>query len=318
MDYFSEAPWHSELVTASVVARSGRSSSFYRAVNAGHFVRLAEGVFVPSLVWASFDSDQKYLARVHAVARASRTDAVFSHLSAAALRQLPLVGQWPAKPEVLVGAGAVGASRQAYTARHYPIPDSLDTIDGLQVTRLARTLIDVGRTRPLTLSVAMMDRALSRPYSGSTAVHTERLVLADLDRELRQATSARGTKRCRIAMDLADGNSGSAGESLSRVNIFIAGLPAPVLQHSFYDSFGLIGRVDFWWPEFNLIGEFDGLGKYARPELLTGRTPAQAVIDEKIREDRLRALGPRMTRWGWDIALQPHRLAAHLRAAGLR
>lgn len=318
MEYSSDALWHSELVMARVVAQSGQSSSFYRAVKSGHFVRLAEGVFIPSQVWTSFDSDEKYRSLVHAVARSSRPDAVFSHLSAAALRHLPLVGQWPAKPEVLVGAGASGASRQAYTARHYPIPDSLDSIDGVRVTPLARTLIDVGRTRPLAMSVAMMDRALSPSDPQSMGAQSERLVLADLDRELSQVTSARGTKRCGIAINLADGDSGSAGESLSRVSIFAAGLPAPILQHSFYDSFGLIGRVDFWWPEFNLIGEFDGLGKYTRGELLNGRTPAQAVIDEKIREDRLRAVGPRMTRWGWGVALHPQRLAAHLRAAGLR
>lgn len=319
MDYFfADRPWHTELVVASDVARSGQSSAFYRAANSGHFVRLAEGVFISSSTWATLGRDEQYLARVHAVARASRPGLVFSHLSAAGLRQLPLVGEWPAKPEVLVGAGASGASRLAYTARHYPIPDSLETIDGLRVTPLARTLIDVGRTRPLTVSVAMMDRALAPPTFTDQGVAAERLVLADLREELRRATSPRGTKRCGIAVDLADGASGSAGESLSRVNIFAAGLPAPLLQHSFYDSSGFIGTVDFWWPEFNLIGEFDGRAKYLREEFLKGKTPGQAVVDEKVREDRLRALGPRMTRWGWPIAIEPHRLAAHLRAAGLR
>jgi hypothetical protein len=318
MEYFADAAWHDGLVLASTVARSGATSAFYRAFNAGQFLRLAEGVFIPASTWAGLDADERFLARVHAVAKASRSDAIFSHLSAAALWRLPFVGQWPTKPEVVVGSGAIGASRQAYTARHYPIPPAVDVIDGLSVTPLARTVIDIGRTSPLVTSVAMMDRALAPTDRLDHGVRAVRLSPQQLFEEFDAISTPRGRRRCGIAIELADGASGSAGESLSRVNMFVAGIPAPILQHSFYDSFGRIGIVDFWWPEFNLIGEFDGRGKYLRESLLNGKSSGQAVLDEKRREDRLRAVGPRVTRWGWDVALQPSRLAAHLRAAGLR
>ena len=36
------------------------------------------------------------------------------------------------------------------------------------------------------------------------------------------------------------------------------------------------------------IGELDGLAKYTDPQFLNGRTPEQAVIDEKRREDWIR------------------------------
>ncbi len=98
----------------------------------------------------------------------------------------------------------------------------------------------------------------------------------------------------------------------------LQGLPTPMLQQEFRDHRGLIGIVDFWWPEFGLIGEFDGLGKYTREEMLAGRSPAEAVVAEKLREDRLRALGPRVVRWGWETAISPPRLADTLRRAGLR
>jgi hypothetical protein len=75
--------------------------------------------------------------------------------------------------------------------------------------------------------------------------------------------------------------------------------------------------VDFWWPEFNLIGEFDGNGKYLREEFANGRSPGEIVIAEKRREDRLRALGPQVTRWDWSIARSAFRLRAHLADAGL-
>ena len=67
--------------------------------------------------------------------------------------------------------------------------------------------------------------------------------------------------------------------------------------------------VDFWWPEFNLAGEFDGKGKYLRDEMLAGRTTAEVLLAE---------LGPTMVRWDWDIARSLPLLDARLRAAGLR
>lgn len=98
----------------------------------------------------------------------------------------------------------------------------------------------------------------------------------------------------------------------------LLGLPAPVLQEAFHDRLGLIGYTDFWWPQRNLIGEFDGKGKYRDPLFLRGRTPVQALADEKWREDRLRARGLRVSRWDWATAVSLPRLRAHLRDAGLR
>jgi hypothetical protein len=41
------------------------------------------------------------------------------------------------------------------------------------------------------------------------------------------------------------------------------------------------------------------------------------MIDEKIREDRLRALPLGVSRWRWNIAINPAALRALLSAAGL-
>ncbi len=91
----------------------------------------------------------------------------------------------------------------------------------------------------------------------------------------------------------------------------------PSLQHRFPRRGGGWWFVDFYWEQFNLVGEFDGLGKYRRAEWRNGRSAEQVVIDEKLREDELRALGPRVVRWGWDIARSPRSLGALLAAAGL-
>ena len=68
-------------------------------------------------------------------------------------------------------------------------------------------------------------------------------------------------------------------------------MPAPTLQHQVVDDFGqLLGRADFGWEEFRLLGEFDGKIKYGRL-LKQGETPTDVVLGEKRREDAMRSTG---------------------------
>ena len=316
MDYHTDVPWIDDFIQASTVLRGGRATEFYRSARAGRHVRIASGVYLPASVWNALSADERFLASIHAAARASRPGLVFSHFSAAALWRLPIIGSWPSKAEVTVGAEALSPSRHGFTARRYPIPEHPDSIDGLPVTALPRTLTDLGRTAPLSIAVAMMDRALAAK-GALTSVHGVQVTRSELVAELLTGT-ARGRTRCSLAINIADGLSGSAGESLSRVGMHLLGLPMPVLQHRFDDALGLVGITDFWWPQFNLVGEFDGVGKYLREPLLAGQTTAEAVIAEKRREDRIRACGPRVVRWGWDVARSLPALARHLGDAGLR
>jgi hypothetical protein len=309
-------PWLDHFVLTRSV-EGGRRSEFYRAARRGRYLRLVEGVFIESRSWALMSADDRFLARIHATSLTSRPGILFSHFAAAALWRLPVIGDWPPKPEVTVGTGYPGPSRSAFTARQYPVPTTHVEIDGLRATALARTVIDVGRHATLGVAVAMIDAALSEKDPRRSLV-TELVTRDELGAEFGRIESPRGRTRCRDALELADGLSGSPGESLSRVAIHRLGLPMPVLQQEFRDAEGLIGYVDFWWPDFGLIGEFDGQGKYLRDQLLAGRTAAEVVVAEKRREDRLRALGPRVTRWGWDVAQSLPQLSRQLRDAGLR
>ena len=67
----------------------------------------------------------------------------------------------------------------------------------------------------------------------------------------------------------------------------------------------------------SLVGEFDGRGKYLRDEYTKGRSPADVVLAEKERENRIRAPGPTVVRWGWEEAMAPPLLRRKLLAAGL-
>lgn len=130
---------------------------------------------------------------------------------------------------------------------------------------------------------------------------------------------SRGRVRAERNLRLVDVRSGSAGESLSRGQMVLLGVPMPELQVRFPRPGGMGDDiVDFDWPELEAFGEFDGKGKYFRDEFRHGRTPEQVLWEEKIREDRIRQCRPRAARWGWDVAMSRRRLAAVLAAAGVR
>jgi very-short-patch-repair endonuclease len=79
----------------------------------------------------------------------------------------------------------------------------------------------------------------------------------------------------------------------------------------FTDSDGFIARVDFFFPDQNTVVEFDGLTKYADGS-------AETLVREKIREDRLRALGLEVVRITWADLAHPSRTAMRIREAFAR
>ncbi len=310
--------WHTQFIRSADIARAGNTSDFYRAVAAGRVVRIARGVHLPVSVWNALDQDDRYLARVHGTAISSTRGLVFSHISAAALWGLPNIDPWPERIHVVVDAASGGRSRVAFSAHADGAPEVVASVNGLAVTALGRTVVDVGRTLKLSSAVAMADRALTPKPLSTPRRDGATVTMEQLRVELAEVGSRRGAARCTRMLNLADGDSGSPGESLSRVGMYVLGLPVPILQQPFWDTDGFIGTVDFWWPSLGLVGEFDGRGKYLRDEFLQGRSTADVVIAEKIREDRLRAVGCGVTRWGWDVARSLSRLGEHLRRAGVR
>ena len=110
----------------------------------------------------------------------------------------------------------------------------------------------------------------------------------------------------------SDGLADSVGETLLRLTMAEAGLPAPVAQYPVRDGNGDIAyTVDFCLPEYGLVIEFDGDGKY-----LAGGDTAAAVLREKRRENRIRELtGFLVIRVEWSELSDPSRLVAKLRRA---
>lgn len=300
--------WPDGLFTAPDLPAHGLElRAVSRAVQRGELVRVKRGAYVSSASWARLAEDEKHLVRARAVASSHR-GAVFSHWSAAAILGLPIIGPWPSDVHVAAPRASGGRSEPGIR-RHCvgPTPAEHSEVSGLEVTTVARTLADLASVQPFRFAVAPTDFAL-----GAGLVDRDALV-----RCLNAAGALRGRDRAARVFAFADGRSGSPGESMSRAVIHLLGFPPPLLQVE-HRADGRCEFTDFEWPEFGLIGEFDGVGKYTRDEYLHGRTPAEVVILEKQREDRLRrATGSTFARWGWDAALRVSPLRDLLLSQGL-
>jgi hypothetical protein len=191
--------------------------------------------------------------------------------------------------------------------------DQIVEIAGLLCTSQERTAIDISATTGMADGVVITDHLLrSRGVDGGVLGAEDPLVIA-----WRLAQPLRGHRRAEEAIAFADGRAASPLESVSRVSMHRIGVPQPDLQTAFADGSGRIGFVDFAWPEYGVVGEADGDAKYLDARFRGGRTADRVVLDEKVREDRLRALGLRVARWRWATACNPGSLGAALAAAGL-
>ena len=261
--------------------------------------------------WSSATPRARYILGLRAAEHAASCPLVFSHLSAAAIWGLPVLGLWQsASVHVVMGISSGGRSSRGIS-RHGVAMELVVThlVDGLIVTSVERTLIDLATTTSFASAVMSFDFALG----GRDPLTTKQRIRTEMER----LALRRGRRRVEHVLDFAVQNSGSPGESLSRARFFELGFPAPKLQVEFVHHTGITDRVDFDWEEFEHIGEFDGLGKYRDPRLMSGLAPEEVVIREKRREDRLRSKRPHFSRWEWADALEAHRLAAILAEAGL-
>jgi len=308
--------WADAFVLSRERVGAAELGRYYRAVNAGELVAIAPGICLPTDVWARCSVDDRNLARIRALALTARSTLVFAAESAAALWRLPIVGAWPDRVTVLGARTGGGRSTRRVIRRCEGVPDEVWVVDGLATTGLARTVVDVARHATFGVAVAMADRALAVKRGTDTGALSCTATKAELFGALAALDLVHGSAKAEAVIEFADGDADSAGESISRVVIHRLGFPAPILQQVFHDSSGrMVG--DFWWPEFSLVGEFDGRGKYLRDEYTKGRSPADVVLAEKERENRIRALGPTVVRWGWEEAMAPPLLRRKLLAAGL-
>jgi hypothetical protein len=297
----------------------GGDRTLRRRFERGEVVRVRSGVYLDRDVWTLLDADARYRVRVAATATATQHGTQFSHDSAAAMLRLPSLGAWSPDIHILSPRTPHGRSRAGLRRHSLGVDVSPVQLNDFLVTSLARTVIDISCTTTFARAVGMADDALRPPQAGEFrhGKHLDAVTPQQLRAELDSLAPYYGSVRATRVLDFASGKSGSLGESVSRVNIHLLGFPPPLLQVPFSDANGFIGFADFYWPELDAIGEFDGDVKYRDKRYLRGRLPEDVVIAEKHREDRMRAVVRAFTRWDWSVATDRMRLAERLRPLGL-
>lgn len=201
-----------------------------------------------------------------------------SGVSAAIMRGLPTMTV-AALPELTsLGDDWLGR-RAASHLRHAAItPDDLGWWFGTPVTTVARTVVDVARhdrrSAIMAADAALRERCTNR---------------AEMEAALARAAGWPGVRQAREIVAMSDGDAESALESVVRLALHDDGFPVPRLQRVVAGY-----RVDFLWPEYRLILEADGRGKYSDDELWR----------EKQRETALRRAGYEVERVLWADVLK--------------
>jgi hypothetical protein len=303
----------SRLIFTSDYARLGRDArQLSRREAAGELSRIRQGVYVPAAEWRALSGWERYPLLIEAAVSTLKSRTVLCRQSAACVWGVPLLGVHTLV-HACTGDGRGGRSR-AGVRRHHADASSLEFEErsGLLVTSRLRTVLDLAAFDSFEQGVVAFDHVLkSDPARGLPALTKD-----DLAAGL-AVFGAAAARRIQAALEFADPAAGSPGESLSRALMHLGGFKPPRLQSEIRDARGFAGYLDFEWPEDRIAGEFDGMVKYQKAEFLKGRTAAQVVVDEKHREDRIRATGRRVIRWTWSDLASSGRFAAFLEAAGV-
>ena len=283
-----------ELPTSTVFSRSQArecgwsNAALSRAAHSSRLTRVRQNQFTVT-------QPDRLLAAI-AAARAHPASAV-SHRSAALLHGLPLYGRPPERPELTVSPRGTGRIRDALVHRARLDADDVVMVTGVPVTGIARTIVDLGRSTPLRTAVV----------AGDAALHRGLVTPPQLIRILAICRGWPGIKSARRALHALDGRAESPLESISRLVLVQLGLPVPELQAIIRAEDGrVVGRTDFYWDEFGVVGEADGRSKYTERAVLT---------DEKDRQEQLEDLALAIVRWGWSAPHHPPLLHGKILAA---
>ena len=273
-----------------------------RAVRCGDLVRVTRGVYAPAAPWHALAPWERYLARVHAVAR-THAGAALVLESAAAVRNLP--GE---PPDVHLLLPEPATSRRAPGVRMHTTQKTpaLERIDGVLVATSAETVVDLARHRHPAVALSVAAAALRADANLSTA-------------HVAAASAARPTSRGALrppwVIARASPVPESTLENLSLAVIEWLGFPAPELQRWFRgQAVGEDDRVDMWWPQWGVAGEADGEVKYSG----AFGDAREALHDRNVRDARLARRGVRATaHWALRDLVAFSQVRAIITAAGL-
>ncbi len=267
--------------------RSGWTSHALRhATQTGALLRLRAGIYAPAPTLSGLPhvDDVERLRTAAAAVSVVNRRVTISHAAAATLLGLWLV-TIPEQVCATFPRGRRGAMPGVHRHRSRLLPGHVVRDGRVLRTSAARTVVDVGRELGADAAIAVVDSALRTRLTTRT----------ELAAVLAACAGWPGVRASARAIGLAEPRAESALESISRLRMDDQRLPAPAPQTDIIDRTGhFLGRVDFYWDEFGVAGEADGLGKYDDKPL--------ALRDEKTRQGLMEDCGLIFVHWGWGQA----------------
>jgi hypothetical protein len=271
------------------------------------WMRLRRGAYVFPDEWEPLDAVARHRVRAGAVMRSLGDAVALSHISGVVAHGIDVWTHDLARVHVTRLDG--GAGRVEGDVIHHEgfcLDDDVTEVDGLRALRPQRCVLEAASRGSNEAALCLLD-------SGLRAGDFDDEALAASYDLLQQWPFMR---HLGLVVPLADGRSGSVGESRGRWLFHVGRIPPPELQAPVRRTDGSVAGITDWrWPTHRLLGEFDGRIKYGRL-LKPGQGPGDAVFEEKRREDELRELtGSRMIRLVWDDYRSPHETLARIRRA---
>lgn len=286
-------------------------TSLERALREGVLVRVHRGVFAPADAWGKLWPEERDGLRVMAVEAATRgAGTVYSHTSAASIGWGLPFARFSPRHVHTVSEHANGRVSDGLVARHRAaLPDG-DVVwrNGVLVTSLERTVSDLIGVLPVEAGVALADAAMRRVAWDDGERRYDEVAAEQwregIEQRLADRAGGRGIRLARWVIRFADGRAQRPGESISRLYLHELGFRSPRLQVVVIGPHGQEWALDLGLDDIPAWAEFDGERKYTDPQMLAGRTAAEAVLAEKWREDWIRgATGRSVLRWG-DIHIR--------------
>lgn len=267
-----------------------------RDVKAQKLTRIRKGIYCPTAWWGSLKPHEIYRAQIAAV-HVAEPSTTFSHAAAACLHGLALA---KTPPSVDIVGPPDSRGRAAGTRKHYtykPIEEHRTLVGGFSVTGLVQTVVDCARYLPIEEATVIADSALNQKLVG----------VEELSYELSQIAGW-GSQKCRRVAISMSPFAESPGETLLRLILIDAGLPAPAEQVE-VTAGGLRFRLDLAYPDRMIALEFDGEVKY---ENFGPRYEAE--WSERRRESLLQNLGWTVRRYRWvDLVTRRAEISAEIR-----
>lgn len=281
------------LTTAEAYARGVTDRELARVVRDGGLLHPFRGGYaVPPPEGTSPEDVHRLLCRC---ALRVYPDGALASVSAVVAHDLPVSGAGLLRPVVRRpvhrGCGVKGVVLRRQTSRQVDSP--------------------LGPTTPLVdalVELAIDEGTLPAVVSADAALRRRLVTGADLEEAVARARNWPGVGRAKAMCSLVDGRSESPGESLTRCELEMAGIPVTP-QVEVRDAYGrFVARVDLMVDGTKVVVEFDGRVKYADGD-------RETLWKEKRREDRLRRLGYTVVRVTWADLLRPGGVVRLVRAA---